>query len=291
MTEWREDREVLLTGASGLVGHAILQRLRAEGARVRAIGRDTGCDLRDRWPTGSWDVIVHCAARLPLAFGGAEDAAAAAENRTLDDRAIQAASDAGAHLIFLSSASVYGLAAGEITEATPVAPRLAYAHQKLATEEAIAADGLSATVFRLVAPYGPRQTRPTVLRRFLDAALTGVPLRYFGSGRRSQDFLHVDDAAVAVSLAARTRVADRLLLASGEAIGMRDLAGLMVEATGSGSLIEAAGVPDPEEDRVVRYRTDRLRERLGFRPSVTLAAGIAAWAAVRRRELLSGAPP
>lgn len=286
------ERRVLLTGGSGLVGHAVLQRLRTDGAAVLALGRDNGGDLASSaWPAGPWDVIVHCAARLPGQFGGAEEAAAAAENRMLDDRALDAATASGAHLIFLSSASVYGLAGGEITEATPAAPVLAYAREKLATEEAIAARGISATVFRLVAPYGPRQTRNTVLRRFLDLALTGMPLRYFGSGNRTQDFLHVDDAAAAVGLAARSRPSDRFVLASGESVGMRELAHLVVEATGSKSVVEPAGVPDPEEGRTVRYRIDHLRDDLGFRPSVSLPAGIAAWAAVRRPELLSGAAP
>jgi nucleoside-diphosphate-sugar epimerase len=286
------ERRVLLTGASGLVGHAVLQRLRTDGAAVLALGRDNGGDLaRSPWPAGPWDVIVHCAARLPGQFGGAEEAAAAGENRLLDDRALEAATASGAHLIFLSSASVYGLAGGEITEATPAAPVLAYAREKLATEDAIAARGISATVFRLVAPYGPRQTRNTVLRRFLDLALTGMPLRYFGSGNRTQDFLHVDDAAEAVGLAVRNRPPDRFILASGEPVGMSELAHLVVEATGSRSVVEPAGVPDPEEGRTVRYRIDHLRQALGFRPSISLRAGIAAWAAVRRPQLLSGAAP
>src|SRR5206468_6039704 len=113
--------------------------------------------------------------------------------------------------------------------------------------EAIAARGVRAGIFRLVAPYGPRQTRNTVLRRFLDLALSDQPLRYYGTGERTQDFLHVDDAAGAIALAARHRAAGTFLLASGTAIRMRDLAKLVIEATGSRSTVEAAGVSDPEE--------------------------------------------
>jgi UDP-glucose 4-epimerase len=299
MTRWAEGRHVLVTGASGLVGHAAAARFSADGARVTAIGRRADAEssrlsidlARDPWPTERWDVIVHCAARLPARFEGVEAEAASAENRAMDDRAIDAATASGAHLVFLSTASVYGHTVGEIDDDTPPAPLLGYAREKLATEEAIAARGLSATVFRLVAPYGPRQTRATVLRRFLDAALTGVPLRYYGSGARSQDFIHVDDVAGALALAARDRAADRFLLASGIAISMRDLARLVVEATVSASIVEAAGVPDPEEGRTVRYRIDRVRGRLGFQPSVSLSAGIAAWAAVRREELAREVTP
>jgi nucleoside-diphosphate-sugar epimerase len=282
-----------VTGASGLVGHAVVARFVADGAWVTALGRgpDPALPIRavdlvsDRWPEGDWDVIVHCAARLPLRFDGPEAEAATAANRIMDDRAIDAAATSGAYLVFLSTASVYGATAGEIDDETPPAPVLGYAREKLVTEEAIAARGISAGIFRLVAPYGPRQARNTVLRRFLDLALTGQPLRYYGSGGRTQDFLHVDDVAAAIALAVGHRPSGRFLLASGAAIAMRDLARLVVEATGSRSSIEAAGVPDPEEGRMVTYRIDRLRRELGFHPAISLASGIAAWAAVRRAEL------
>lgn len=280
---------MLVTGASGLVGHAVASRLRAEGARVTSAGREGGPDLaREPWPRGPWDVIVHCAARLPARFDGPEADAAVAENRKMDDRALDAAS--GAHLVYLSSASVYGATSGIIDEATPPAPMLGYAIAKLETERAIADRGLSATLLRLVSPYGSRQNRPTVLRRFLDAALTGAPLRYYGTGSRTQDFIHVDDVAAAIASAARDRVSGLFLLASGQSIAMRDLAGLIVEATGSSSPVEAAGIPDPEEGRVVRYRVDAMRARLAV-PETPLTEGVRAWAVTRRAELAAGAAP
>ena len=288
---------MLVTGASGLVGHAVAARFLADGARVTALGRGPDpvmpiqpIDLvRDPWPEADWDLIVHCAARIPLRFDGPEAEAAIADNRVMDDRAIDAAAAAGAYLAFFSTASVYGTTAGLINDETPAAPVLGYAREKLATEEAIAARGIRAGIFRLVAPYGPRQTRHTVLRRFLDLALTGAPLRYYGSGGRTQDFLHVDDVAAAIALAARRRAVGRFLLASGVAIPMRDLAQLVVEVTASRSAVEPAGVPDPEEGRMLTYHTDRLRDELGFRPSISLASGIVAWARVRRGELEHGA--
>ena len=284
MTGWRGDCRVLLTGASGLVGHAVGERLRADGVRVVAVGRER--DLaQDAWPSGPWHVIIHCAARLPSSFEGPDADAACAENRRLDDHAIDLAARSGAHLVYLSSGSVYGSARGDIDEDTPPAPAIGYAREKLATETAIAASGVSATVFRLIAPYGPRQHRVTVLRRFLDAALTGAPLRYFGTGRRTQDFIHVDDVAGAVARAARDRAGARYVLASGTSVSMRELAELVVEVTGSRSPVEAAGTPDPEENRRVRYRIERLRDELGFVPSVLLREGLAAWAGVRRAEL------
>ena len=269
--------------------------LSRQGASVLALGRGPGAQVsldlsRERWPDERFDAIVHCAARLPLRFEGPEADAAVAEIRAMDDRALDAASACGAHIVYFSTASLYGETTGTIDEGTSPAPRLGYAHVKLATERALWDRGLHATVFRLVAPYGPRQTRVTVLRRFIDAAVTGAPLRYYGTGSRTQDFIHVADVAQAVALAlgaTREQSDGVFVLASGVAIRMRELAELVVRVTGSTSPVEAAGLPDPEESRVIAYRIDRLRG-LGFLPSRSLAEGIAGWAAVRTAVLARG---
>ena len=285
-----------MTGALGLVGHAVAARVAADGAcvtRVDSVASASegvlGFDLaNDVWPERNWTAIVHCAAKLPMKFDGAEAEAASAENRRLDDRAIDEASRCGAHLVYFSSGSVYGDTIGEIDEDTAPFPQVGYAAEKLASECAIAARRVSATIFRLVAPYGERQTRPTVLRRFIDLALGNQTLRYYGSGARTQDFLHVDDVALAVSLAIARRACGTWLLASGVSTSMKQLAERVVELTASTSSIEAAGVADPEEGRRVDYRIDRLRNQLGFAPAVTLEDGIARWARTLRQEREAG---
>jgi nucleoside-diphosphate-sugar epimerase len=247
--------------------------------------------VEEAWPEGPWDAIVHCAAQVPMKYDGPEAEASERANRAMDARAIQLAVQSGAHLVFLSSGSVYGATIGTINEQTPPAPTLGYSREKLATEEAIAARGssLSSTIFRLVAPYGPRQRRMTVLLRFIDLALSGSPLRYFGTGARTQDFLHVDDVAGAIQAAIAGRVQGVFVLASGEAVTMRDLANLVVSVTESKSPVEAAGQPDPEEGKQLRYDVGRLRDVLGFHPSRTLADGISEWSRARRLELAKNA--
>jgi len=282
-------RRILVTGAGGLVGHAAAQALVRLGADVLAVGQ--GADVPGRalaldlagaeWPAAGCDAIVHCAARLPARFEGPEADAADRENQAIDQRALDAAASQRAHLVYLSSGSVYGDTGGLIGDDTPVRPLLGYARQKLATEAAITRRELSATVLRLVAPYGPRQQRRTVLRTFLDLALAGQPLRYHGSGARTQDFLHVGDVAEAVVRAIVGRARGCFVLASGVPVTMRALAELVVEVTGSASVVEASGLPDADEARQARYDVSRLRAELGLHPARPLATGLAEWAAVR----------
>lgn len=297
------DTRVLVTGAAGLVGHAVVSHLVSAGAMAVAVDHagaraELPVPLRsidlvtEAWPDGPWDAIVHCAAQVPMKYEGPEAEAAERANRVMDERAIELATKTGAHLVFLSSGSVYGATIGTIDEQTPAAPTLGYSREKLATEQAIKArgDALSATIFRLVAPYGSRQKRATVLLRFIDLALSGAPLRYYGTGGRTQDFIHVDDVAGAIAAAIAKRALGTFILASGETITMRDLANLVVSVTKSTSPVEPANLPDAEEGKQIRYDIRRLREALAFTPSRALSDGIAAWAAIRRAAAAPSSP-
>jgi UDP-glucose 4-epimerase len=282
---------ILVTGADGLVGHAIAHGLARQGAQVTSVGKGTdlpgavAVDLANAdWPAEGCAAIVHCAARLPARFDGPEAEAADRENQCMDARALAAAADHKAHLVYFSSGSVYGDTAGLIDDTTPVRPAIGYARQKLGTEAEIDASGMPATVFRLVAPYGPRQRRRTVLKLFLEAALAGQPLEFYGSGARTQDFLHVDDIAAAVMLAITLQAQGCFVLAAGAPVTMRELAELSVKVTGSAGSVAAAGLPDPEETRQVRYDVSPLRTRLGLPEPRTLEAGLREWVALRRQE-------
>jgi UDP-glucose 4-epimerase len=292
MSNVLKTKRILVTGALGLVGRAVANRLEADGACVTKVDSITrsgvdvlGIDLvNEPWPKGDWAAIVHSAAMLPTTFDGEEAEAASARNRQLDDLAIEESVKCGAHLVYFSSGSVYGDTIGKIVANTTPSPKTGYASQKLASERQIAARHKSASIFRLVAPYGEQQIRSTVLRRFICLALRNDTLRYYGTGNRTQDFLHVDDVAQAVSLAIAQDACGTWPLASGTAISMKQLAERVVELTASASSIEAAGIDDPEEGRNVQYCIERLRTELGFVPVVTLEDGIARWARTLRQE-------
>lgn len=146
---------VFVTGASGLVGSHVAERLRARGDEVVALVRPTS-DPRFLAALGAelvhgdigdasgvlasamrgCDAVVHAAARV---YGGASEADYADANVGGTQRVLDAAADAGVpRALHVSSIAVYGLVREPVGEDEwlkhDVAPRNFYAQSKRAAE-------------------------------------------------------------------------------------------------------------------------------------------------------------
>ena len=288
---------VLVTGASGGVGSAIVRRLEEE-ARWAPVALDRTAprhglngvvrsgtvlaDIRDEAiddvVSGAIDAVVHCAARIPGPDAG-EDVCAA-DNRRIDERVLQFCEARKIPAILFSTAAVYLRRADGawVDERSPVEPTGLYAAAKLESEQRflnLAAPG--AAVFRITSPYGPEQHTENVIRRFCRAVANGQRLDVWGSGSREQDFVHVEDVARAVVAALRVErfPAGLYLVAAGRPTTMIDLARATLRAAGVAEQPAVGAQPDPEDGRTARYDISRARTHLGWAPQISLAEGIA----------------
>jgi UDP-glucose 4-epimerase len=292
---------VLVTGAGGTLGGAIARRFAASGLSVVATRRRTGDPITGvEWLTinlaekdclrgaGRFDAVVHAAAELPRSH--ADSASEAARNREIDELVLAAARDWGAAVVYISTTAVYGPVTpprGGIDEDQPLAPPGPYAEQKAASEEAgrglAEITGRPFTALRVNAPYAPTQRSATVLRAFVERAVRGEPLFYWGSGAREQSFIHADDVARACKAALAHR-GGTFNIADSRAVSMRELGELVARASGLPlTAVQPAGKPDPGENLRVAYRIERARQVLGWSPAISLEQGVAEWVA-RVRE-------
>jgi 2-alkyl-3-oxoalkanoate reductase len=175
---------VLVTGATGGLGKAVVRALAAEGHMVRATGRRRGrfdgagfvqADLLDAqalpFLVDGMDAVIHCAA-LSSPWGAYDDFHAA--NVLVTRRLLAAARRAGVRrFVFISSPSVYARTEDQLglTEADAIAPRPlnAYAATKAVAERAVIAasdDAMACVALRPRAIVGPDDTvlLPRILR-------------------------------------------------------------------------------------------------------------------------------
>jgi UDP-glucose 4-epimerase len=143
--------------------------------------------------------------------------------------------------------------------------------------------GLHCSVLRLTNTYGPamrvKDDRQTFLGTWLRLAVLGEELAIFGDGSQRRDFTYVDDAVEAFLLAAEREEADGEVfnLGGDESISLLELAELLVELAPEASF---RLVPFPDERLSIDIgdyvaNDVKIRERLGWAPSVGLREGLA----------------
>lgn len=209
MTNTANKLKLLVTGASGFIGHEVSHQLSFAGHRPRLMIRDPGddCDICHldadivlgdlrkpkslREPVKGVDTIIHLGARAT--FGSYSRL-----KPTILDGSIalmQAGIAAGVRrFVYSSSLLVYSGTDAFINGDTPVKPVLDYGRIKVDTENVLsrmaASAGVAFTALRLPHVYG--------LRDLYFGALQAGRLILPGLGKNLYTHLHVSDAATAI---------------------------------------------------------------------------------------------
>jgi len=273
--------KVLVTGASGFVGRALVEELRHADAayEVQPLGRQDG-DLSHEGVAEAAvaearpEVVVHGAARIGVVRCEDEPELAVRSNVLATALVARAAAASGARLVYLSTSDVYGSAAAA-DEETPPAPESLYALTKLWGEQAAALYAPERlAVLRLANPYGPgvdagqaKGAVPTMLRQ----ADAREPIPVFRGEARA--FCWIGDVVRAIRLVLEADAEGTFNVgADGEPVALVDVARVACELTGSPhDLIEEV---DPPPGRVMtRVATERMRA-LGWRPEIPLDEGM-----------------
>jgi UDP-glucose 4-epimerase len=188
------------------------------------------------------------------------------------------------HLVFPSSGgTVYGRGPSRpLQEADPVQPESPYGMGKLLAEEMIRfharRHGLTYLILRLANPYGrttPGTASQGVIDVFLHRIAEGLPLDVWGCGDQVRDYLHIDDVTAAVDALLAHEVRDEVFnVGSGRGHAVVEVVDLIERVTGRrvdrrhrGDIY--SGIPYNVLD------VDKIRRVTGWRPRVSLAAGIA----------------
>jgi len=245
---------ILVTGASGFVGSAVLRRALAAGRPVRALVRPGG-DRRNLAglpvelaegdlgrPETLKAALEGCRALFHVAadyrFWVPDPAELYRANVDGTAALMRAAAAAGVErVVYTSSVATLGFRADgrPADETTPshVAAMLGhYKRSKFLAEEVVrelAAAGLPVVIVNPSAPIGPRDIKPTPTGRMIVEAAAGRMPAFVDTGL---NVAHVDDVAEGHWLAfERGRLGERYIL-GGEDMSLQAILGVVAELTG-----------------------------------------------------------
>ena len=306
---------VAVTGADGFIGSHLVERLVADGHRVRAMAlysafgtwgwldglpaevmanvEVVAADVRDpravREFIGDASVVYHLAALIAIPYSYRAPQSYLDTNATGTLNVLEAARDLGTgRVVHTSTSEVYGTALRvPIDESHPLQAQSPYAASKIAADKLAesyrVSFGLPVVTLRPFNTYGPRQSARAVIPTVATQLAAGQrPLR-LGLLTPTRDFNHVTDtvaAFVAVGTAPADRVVGRVLNSGS---GFETSIGEVVSIVGKILGVEPEVEPEdermrPDASEVMRLVADAtaLRDATGWAPTVSLRDGLAA---------------
>jgi UDP-glucose 4-epimerase len=260
----RSQKQALVTGGGGFIGHHLVRRLLADGYEVRildnfATGRRErleGLDVelvegdlrsyeRAHTAVRGTELVFHLGALPSVPRSVQDPLTTGAVNVEGTLNVLLAARDAGVRrVVFASSSSVYGanpaLPKREDHQPLPVSP---YGVSKVAAEHYCRAFttvyGLETVSLRLFNVFGPGQDPlsqyAAVVPRFITALAAGESPVIYGDGSQTRDFTYVADVVEAFTAAVTSEraVGEAINVAAGTETSVAELAELLAQLLGT----------------------------------------------------------
>lgn len=270
---------IVVTGASGVIGRALMARLRSDEVEAVGVQREVfdlaGDASLARFIGRRPEAIVHLAAAVPHSRHYPDTESSAAKTRAADRTVHAAALEWDCRVVYASTCSLYDKHVATVKfEDTPVVvrPNSPYMRAKYEGEKMFGTLPAHA-ILRVPAPIGPGLPDTVVAQRFFNQALAGQTIRVWGTGCREQNYVDVADIADMFFRAVHSMATGVFNISADVPTTMLALAAVMTEVVPQASF-ELAGVPDPLEPEYTRYSNARARDVLGWAPTVSLEDSI-----------------
>jgi dTDP-glucose 4,6-dehydratase len=303
------DVRIVITGGAGFIGSNFAQnwaethpsdhvvvvdaltyagnRANLEGVRhefVHADIADLGA-MEDLLRANPVDVIVNFAAESHNSYAITNPGAFFRTNVVGTQTLCEAARRVGVgRLHHISTCEVYGdldLDTNEqFTESSPYRPRTPYNASKAGADHAVRAYsetfGVPITITNCANNYGPFQFPEKVIPLFVTRALDDESLPLYASTENRREWIHVRDHCRAIALVIEQgRVGETYHVGTGVERSIAEIADTVLAELGKPASLKTV-VPDrPGHDR--RYALDwsKIRDELGWKPSVPFESGLA----------------
>jgi UDP-glucose 4-epimerase len=299
---------VLVTGASGFIGSALVRRLLAAGAEVEAVSRrppDAPAERLLRWHAVDLlepgavrslvsdvapDYVVHLASEVTGGRGRELVLPLLRANLLTAVEILDAAAEHNVRRVVLAGSLEEPEAPDEVP-ASPyaVAKGAASAYGRLYHE----LYALPVVHARLFMVYGPGQRDRSKLVPYVVSALLRGETPALASGQRLVDWIYVEDVAAGLeaSLVAPAAVGRRVDLGSGNLVSVREVVEQVWRVVG-GPAPSFGALPDRPREPVRTAAVAEAGALLGgWQPRTPLAEGIARTVEDLRARLATETPP
>jgi len=278
--------KVLVTGAAGFVGRALLPQLAREHEPIALVRRPpaiplaastmvvkdlTSPDIATVLPNDV-DVVVHLA-QAYLSFPSHAAEIFAVNALSTQRLADWARSSGVRRFVLASSGSVYEPSTRPLREVDPAKPLSFHPATKLIAEQILAyyEDAMDVIRLRLFAPYGPGQT-DRMIPRLIDAVGQGRHVALSRGGQPRINPIHVDDVVGIIGQTVDGAGAPVVNLAGPRVVSVAEIAEIIGAALGRAPVFEESDI-DPPGDLIAD--TARMHEVFRVPSLIDPADGIA----------------
>ncbi|OIQ99449.1 UDP-glucose 4-epimerase [mine drainage metagenome] len=261
---------VLVTGGAGFIGSHSVEALLADGAQVCVLDNFTSGkranlpehpslkvingDIRDTSAVDQALVgishVLHLAAQVSVPASVTDPLGSSQHNISGFLKVLDGARRAKvSRFVYASSAAVYGAPEHlPLDETSAVAPLSPYGLEKSINDQYAALYhalySLSSLGLRYFNVYGPRQDPSSayagVISRFASAITKGDPLRVYGDGGQTRDFIFVKDVARLNLNALKSATTGVCNIATGQSVTLLELIGALAKCAARTPVIHHA---------------------------------------------------